>query len=397
MGKIIKCLILVLIIGVVTACNDNDTNDINDINDSGTSATITPNTGTAHTIAISYPLSNIEDLKNGFYRHHAAVMVTDQGGNAVADGTVVSLNVIDSILARGTIAPADSITGTTLTNALPKLGDEITPTTFPDAYVIRNADYRYIEANDHIMLINADEEDKGRLVAAVPTQVTSIEVTEAYVNSYPNDLFEGVGDDPINDPIDKTSYVVGASLLGAEISGRDASGNLTTGVSATVNGLAEFAITYPININTILSGCYGSPAIDTRAMPAGSADVFVVANVSGTNVTTVSNDFCFFAIDGEFFDAPSHTSISDSVDYYVDLRDGGDSAYLPFVGVGAYVEYTTNTGTLEVVVTQPPYGATDSSGTYRATITVTGGVTDDAATVTFTSGSAVQTVTVTIP
>ena len=42
-------------------------------------------------------------------------------------------------------------------------------------------------------------------------------------------------------------------------------------------------------------------------------------------------------------------------------------------------------------------GATDSSGTFSTPITVTGGATEDSATVTFTSGSAVHTVTVTIP
>ena len=67
---------------------------------------------------------------------------------------------------------------------------------------------------------------------------------------------------------------------------------------------------------------------------------------------------------------------------------------MPFVGVGASVTYATNDGGLIVTTSG---GATDSSGTFSTIITVSGGTSGDAATVTFTSGSAVQTVTVTIP
>ena len=103
---------------------------------------------------------------------------------------------------------------------------------------------------------------------------------------------------------------------------------------------------------------------------------------------------------GEFFDAPSHTSISGSVTYSADLRDGGDKALLPFVGVGASVRYIINNGGLSVT---SPGGVTDSWGTFSTIITVTGGISGDEATVTFTSDTftprppAVQTVTVTIP
>lgn len=284
---------------------------------------------TPHTIVLSAPVEeSITDIGGGFYRRIVTAMVTDQDGNAVADGTIVQLNVIDSVIARGSLlALNDAISGSTLTDN-DVLDAGFNATTMDGAYVIRNAAHRFIETGDRLFLINADGEDKDRVVNRSGITATTVNVTDPFSNNYPNNIYDG------STLFKTTSYVIGASLLGAEVAGEDESGNLTTGVASTVDGLARFRITYPANVGSILTGCGGIPAVDTRAYPTGSADVYLVATVTDA-VTTVDGGFCFTHIAGETLVAvPSSLTASGNVT--VTLRDG-HSVRLPFYSVTATV------------------------------------------------------------
>ena len=372
----------------LTACGGDDAFDGSTTNTTDTTDTTgAPSsgavTGTAVEIAVSYPVTNaLEDLQNGFYRRIAAVMVTDRDGNAVPDGTIVNLNVIDSVIAEGTINTGDSITGNTLTDAGVTIGDGITTTTMDMAAVLRHGQPHTIESGDRVFLfnpdvtaVNADAADVSRIIDRNSITNTSINVSTAYVGSYPNTTY----------PAGNTKYIIGASLLGAEVSGVDSSGNLTTGASATVNGIAEFKITYPANVGTINSGCGDVPDFDARISPQGSGRVFVVASVAGNPaVTAVSDDFCFvYMADGTLGAVPESLSAPGSIS--VQFRDGGDTVRVPFARIYASLD---NSGGAGVTLDVPAVGyyRTNSSGYITATVLGDSGVSGKTADITFTAG-----------
>ena len=335
------------------------------------------------TIAITYPYTNaLQDLGGGIYRMKGSVVVTDSEGNAVADGTRVNLFLIDSIIAKGTITPGtDSITSTTLTDTAPLLADD-TPTTLNGAYVIRNSAYRFIEANDHVLLFNSDEVDKIRIVnpvsASNPSN-TTVNVTSSYINTYPNAVYDGV--------TILTEYKVGASLLGTNVEGEGG----TSGYVSTTNGIGTFYITYPANVNYMRAGC--APTIDTRFDPMGSAEIYLLASAdSNINATAVDNSFCFFSIiGGEITGLPDISGTGSTIVSGL-VRDGGDSVPLPFIGVTASVDSSGGAG---VVVSSPI--TTNEFGYFTATLTVSG-ASGASAVVTFqANGGATGTVNVTIP
>jgi len=280
-----------------------------------------------HTISISYPVTDsIENLGGGFYRRIGTAIVTDQDGNAVADGTVIRFNLLDSIIAQGSIDEGDSLTNNTLNDAEP-LDGGATISLFTNTYVDRNSAVRYIQPGDQVFLINADEEDKDRIVTPNGISGLSLNLSSNYSRTYPNPDY----------PAGTTQYIIGASLLGAEISGEDPDGNLTTGVASTINGIATFRVTYPANVDTIGTGC-GISDIDTRALPTGSARVVIVASV-GRAVTTIEPRFCFTRIaDGSLTPVPDSITSDDSI--VVTYRDGGDTMKVPFSPILATVNDT---------------------------------------------------------
>ena len=292
----------------------------------------------AHTIALSYPhTDSIENLGGGFYRRIGKALVTDADGHAVADGTIVQLSIIDSVIAQGTIAATDSIQGNTITD-LDVLDGGGNPSLFTNANVIRNDAVRYIQPGDHIFLIFAQGEDKDRVVNINGITGTQIEVNARYSQDYPNADY----------PTGSTGYLIGASLLGAEISGEDMNGNPVSGYSVTQGGLATFHVTYPANVNTILSGCISN---DSRALPAGSANVYMVATVT-SQVTTVDPSFCFSAIAGGTLSATPN-NITSSGNISVSYRDGGDGVLLPFAPLSVTV---TNSNNSNITVNNSPNG-----------------------------------------
>lgn len=365
-------------------------------NGTGTGGTTGSSTSTAHTIVLTYPyLDRIENLGGGVYRSLGKAIVTDSEGNAVPDGTVISFNLIDSVIARGTITTADGdgITGSVLTDAGPTKGNGVTATNFVDAYVERNAAHRFIQSGDHVFLTDkADAEDKNRVVSSDTGAITSsaLTMTSAYGASYPNAVY-GSGN---------TKYVVGASLLGAEVSGLDADGNLRSGYAATKEGIATFYVTYPANVGTIHTGC-GIENIDERALPIGSANVYLVASAAN-DVTTVDDRFCFGSIAGWTI-TPDFSGISGTKGITMVVEDGGDQVNLPYVSVVGNVVITTNVGGMTVTLDNTQgYGAgiylTDRYGYVSSTITVGGTpASGDAATITYRSGDAITTVELKIP
>ncbi|MDZ4263495.1 MAG: hypothetical protein U1B30_14340, partial [Pseudomonadota bacterium] len=251
--------------------------------------------------------------------------------------SVISFNVIDSLIARGSISTAagDSITGSVLTDVGPTQGNGITAApNFVDVYVERNQAHRFIEAGDHVFLISkSDAEDKNRVISADAGAIaaSALTMTSAYSKAYPNTVYAS----------GTTEYVIGASLLGAEISGLDADDKLNTGYAVTKNGgVAAFYVTYPATSQAIRTGC-GISSIDARALPLGSAAVYLVASAAN-DVTTIDDRFCFGSIAGWTL-TPKPASISGGKTISVLVEDGGDKVNLPYVGVTASVNITKKT------------------------------------------------------
>ena len=334
--------------------------------------------GAPASIVLSFPYTNsITNLGGGFYRRVGRAIVTDVDGNIVADGTQVTLKIIDSIKAQGVIVTgdADGITGTVLTDTGPMLGSGA-PTSFDAANVYRGGGYRFIEPEDQVFLFNADKADLVRSVASGALAATTLNVTSAYANTYPNVTYAS----------NTTSYAVGASHLGAEVAGVDASGTLTTGIGSSIDGIVDFAVTYPASTDTLNVGCINPPLIDTRlsTQPVGSAFVLLGASVVGADVSVVDNRFCFAPIAGGTLTA-SVAEISGSTTIGLQYRDGGDSVPVPFSGVsgtvlskGAVVTldaggiYTTNEfGWVTSIVTVSGAPASTATITYTAAPGVT--------------------------
>ncbi len=364
-------------------------------NGTGTGGTTGSSTTTAHTIVLTYPfLDRIQNMGGGVYRSKAMAIVTDSEGNAVPDGSVVSFNIIDSVIARGSISTAagDSITGAVLTDADPTKANGTTATNFVDSYVERNAAHRFITSGDHVFLVNkADAEDKNRVISSAAGSIgaTTLTMTSSYSKAYPNTVYSS----------GMTEYVVGASLLGAEISGLDTDGNLRTGSAVTKEGIATFYVTYPANSSTINTGCGSVSSVDTRALPLGSADVYLVASAANS-VTTVDDRFCFGSIAGWTL-TPDFNTISGTATIKMLLEDGGDKVNLPFVGVATSVVITKNTGGITVTLDNQGSGpgvyVTDQYGWFSSTITVAGGASGDTATITYRTGDATTAVSLKIP
>jgi len=294
-----------------------------------------------HTIVISSPYTNaIQNKGGGIYKFIATATVTDCEGNAVPDGTRINLNVIDTIIAEGTINAADndSISGTTLIDINPLKGNSTDATAFDTASVTRNDKQRFIKPGDHVLLFNADEADKIRTVVSV-NGATSITVDRPYHNNYPNAVYDESA------VFKTTGYVIGASLNGAKVRGVDANGNEVENYSVTKEGKATFYMEYPADALTILNGCYNdylppyyadrpSTPIDTRYEPLGSSHSIMIAHVND-NVTAVdASHFCFKFIAPPELTALPNSDIVDGSIVTVKVVDGGDKIPLPFVRVG---------------------------------------------------------------
>ncbi len=426
MGNCSKALQLILTAGVITTlagCGGNDSPSRTTDTDTNTTTTTTTTIDTAgttsttsasslvannppHSIVITYPSTDaVQDVSWGYYRRKVSALVQDAEGHPVADGTVVYLGIIDSVLARGSVPTGGITATTTFTDATATLGDGATPTQLDAAYVKRNEAHRFIQEGDLVLLTsNAEEEDKIRYVNADTLTATSLTTSQPYTNSYPSTVY----------PAGDTNYVVGASLLGAQVAGEPqggsnsttaattpdgtttptdttSSGALTAGVATTVDGVAHFRITYPSSLAALSTGC--NPSADTRIEPTGSAQVYLTAWVNDT-VTTIDTT-CLFApiTDGtiELTRDSITASSSDTIDIRFRLRDGGDGVPVPFWGVDAYVTTTPSAGSPISVqagsVSDPTTGyvVTDATGWATVRIDITNALSADTAIVTLSA------------
>ncbi|MCF8024234.1 MAG: hypothetical protein K9K82_01950 [Desulfobacteraceae bacterium] len=322
--------------------------------------------GPPHTIALSAPTLNaIVNLNEetdagiserpGFYSRRAGLIVTDRYGNAVQDGTVVNLGVIDSVISAGT-------TGSTSENDV-SLSHSDAGVDFMEDFVLRNGVERSIQLDDRVVIFDTEAEDKSRHVAEVNSW-DELHVTKPYNNNR-----------------DNLEYAVGSSLLGASIYGINEDGEATPGTVRTSKGLASIRLVYPANKDTIF---IGNVASDPRHQPAGSARVITVFTCSDSGATLVDEGtLAFSSIAGWNLEA-TPKSISGSASIELELVDGGDEVPLPFVPISAHIQVTSDAGTLSVsasdCITQHP------SGTCTSTINISGAQSGDSATITYYAG-----------
>ncbi len=356
---------------------------------------ISISSGPPKSITLSYPVTNaVTDMGTGVYRRNGTVFVTDRYGNAVPDGTVINLGVLDSVIVSNNSATGFAVNITTNANgnaAIAQGSAVVTDNTnsdFGSATITRNNTTRKLQTNDRVLLLNAQSEDKSRFVSSFT--VNTLTTNKAYKNTTSN-----------------LTYVVGASELGAQIYGYDetqASPTTVFGQAITKDGRARIFLQYPADQTHILTGCYSDPTIDTRATaaPAGSAQVWVVAESSETGATTVDNRVCFSALaDWQLLNDSGVTTIAASSNISFRVIDAS-LIPLPFVNVSPSVTYETNTGNLVVSA-----GNCSETGTNRANVNgvctlhigVSGGASGDTATVTVSTGgnAPAQTISVSIP
>lgn len=346
--------------------------------------------GPAHSIVFSYPIeAGIQNMGNGSYRREGGLLVTDRYGNPVADGTVINLGVIDSVLLSNRTPQinygfASSVTdGNASTTANSTVLTDLSNALFQSAVITRNNTNRFIEAQDRVLIFNAQAEDKSRFVATLPNQASSVTVNKNYLNTDT-----------------KLEYLIGASLLGMQVAGVDpAKAGLVSGQAVTQDGAASFYLTYPANQDTILTSCVSS-SLDSRHSPRGSAQVFVVAEASGSSATTIDDRACFNYISPAVISS-GITSISGDTILSLEIRDQG-LVRLPFLSFEAGVSYDEdNTGNLQVFVGDCLATndlRTDLYGQCELQITTSGGTSGDIATVTLgVSGGTPLAITVTVP
>ena len=342
-------------------------------------------TGNVANIAITFPYTDaILKAGAGLYQMKGSAFVTDVDGNTVPDGTEVKFKIIDSIKAQGIIdtGSSDSISGAVITDNGATLGDGVTATSFDAAYVIRNNAYEFIDTQDQVFLVPqvffdpllprpgtpaGSKADMARSVAS-HTGAT-LTVTSSYANAYPNATY----------PTGTTGYVIGGSHIGVEVAGIDANDVATTGIGSTIDGVANFKITYPASPATLGLGCIGA---DPRYLPVGSADVLLMASNSSGSVAVIDEPCLSHIADGTL--TPSVTAISGSSEINVLFVDGGDKIPVPFSGIIATVDESGGaTLTFDGGNKSVTY-ITDTSGYIASNVTVTGGATGSKATITYT-------------
>lgn len=374
-------------------------------------------TSADYAISISIPETDaIRKLPGdaaGVYSLTGTLTVTDRNGNPVPAGTVVNLDVIDTIKAIGTINHADAnenITGTTLIDSNPTLANGTTPITFESAFVMRDGSPRMIDANDLVLLTNnAFQTDMNRFISDAAGAITgnTITVSSGYSANYATSIFAN----PAHFDPTETSYLIGSSEMGIKIHGIDPKDSaVTTPALAQTdkNGIAKFRIEYPANSGTIHMGC--SVFNDERFDVAGSASVYMVARLDDNDtVTTLEHDqLCYKSILPWSLTIVPQATIAGNGNFYFEITvEDAEKVNLPYIEIDAMSAVTTRA---EISPGPPPVvsnidiqatgciSSFDGTGTCTATITVTNGISGDTGEVTFYSGTAkAETIQIKIP
>ncbi len=183
-----------------------------------------------------------------------------------------------------------------------------------------------------------------------------------------------------------TNYYVMASMIGAGVSGEDASGVPTQGHTVTKGGLgtAVVWVTYPSNINYIHSGDQCAPhELDDRVSPMGSSQPMLVATSNGISNT---QSFCFSSIAGyQLESTPDSWSVpsggTSNVDFTICTIDGGDGVPLPYqliggvyqsAGTATVTNITYSDGTPTITTPSGDLYYTRGDGCFNVTMDVTG-------------------------
>ncbi|NGZ07654.1 MAG: hypothetical protein G8237_15025, partial [Magnetococcales bacterium] len=310
---------------------------------------------------------NLSELgSGGVYCQMGAVMVTDRYGNAVPDGTTISLNLIDRILASST----DGV----ITASSNRLTDS--NATFNSDGVDLAGVHRGIQPGD-LLLIDQQVEarDRRRFVESVGS-ATILNTNANYASS-----MSGVG------------YTVGASLQGGAIHGYNGQqgcnpGSLTTGVARTTGGVAPIRITYPANRETIQLGCLGYASdgsysnVDTR-FPNRSGQVMVVAAANETNdvqqsgITWISKGkFCYKPISPAELTASATTlneiNNGEIQSFTIEVLDSF-WVQVPFQEVECKATILDNQSGSMVIGLHNETAMTDLAGNARFWVTISGG------------------------
>jgi hypothetical protein len=324
--------------------NNWDSNDVAIIIPAtGIASQINISSGPPHTIALSKPSAHsITNMQNGLYCRTGVAVVTDQYGNAVPDGTIINLSLIDSVITEASDGVINA-EQTVLTSA----GAD-----FDDVSITRDEEARKIRTNDRVLLEGVAVADKSRFIASAPSSNNTLTLQAKYLNS---DTAK--------------HYIVGSSLLGGFIGGGDDCTKLTAGLATTTGGIAPFKVTYPIHNNNsnnnqgrIMVGCMGYTGntysnIDTRYAQPSSAQVIVVASSDNNEVTTMTKGtFCFSGISpGKLTAIPDGVSGNGNHNISLYLTDStgdlvvqGEGITIPFSDI--YCQSVTYSGTTEVTI-----------------------------------------------
>ncbi len=350
---------------------------------------VTIASGPPHNIVLSYPIKeSIEDLGAGIYRRIGSASVTDRYGNSVPDDTAISLGLLDSVIASNR---APSLNGSVTDNNATVSANanelvDVTNTNLSSATITRNDTSRGLQSNDRVLIFNAQAGDKSRFInkASGSIQSDRVVVNKDYINS-------SIG----------LEYLIGAALLGGQISGVNAETNtIQTGQATTKDGLATFYVTYPADVDRILTGCFQyEPTLDLRHQPSGSAQVWLVAESNETGATTLDNRFCYSAIaDYQLLNSSGFSSISATEDILFQLRDANDVP-LPYQRLRYAVVYESNTGGLIVSVGDCELRSdrrTNEAGYCKLRLTVTGGASGDSATITVSASGNAESASVSV-
>ncbi|MBF0127670.1 MAG: hypothetical protein HQM02_10725 [Magnetococcales bacterium] len=355
--------------------------------------------GPAHSITLSEALKdgvvNLKDYgRGGVYCRLGSALVTDRYGNAVPDGTAISLNLLDTVLSTGTTGSIAS--GATLSDTV---GVFTTGVTQPSTGLTRS-----IQAGDQVLiekLVSAG--NRRRFVTVAPTSASAVSVNTAYTES-----------------VTGLTYYVGASLHGGAIHGYSGTQGcdptqLITGVATTVGGVAPIRVTYPASADVIQLGCltYSGdvyPTTDNTRFPNKSGQLFVVAAVNDANDVSASGStvvtkgkFCYSAVTPATMTAfPTSFGVGNGQTFNILITDSG-SVPIPNVSIGCTAVVTNNaSGTLTIGIATTPV-ITSQSGVAQFTANITragaAGATADTGTITCTSQDFVAstTISVTVP
>ncbi len=351
-----KLIFLAMIFNSLTACGGGDegygssgTNPAGDGEVPTGEGTTPPEEITIGSVVITRPNASLVDLEDGTYKIMYTIMVRDQDGSPATNGVRVDLQVVDTVLAMGTITDAagnpDTASGTNLTIPSVVQTDD-TPGTLADnpaadlttAFVTRpglaGGSIRMIQANDLVIMTGPGEEvvmaggpelgqvdsrDVVRTVASVPTISDQLTVNSLYNATYPN--YGG------------TNYYIAASTVGAGITGEDSEAVPTQSHTVTTDslGTAKVWVTYPADLEHIHLGC-APDQLDDRLSPMGSSKPMFVATAGG-----ISNvrPFCFNSKAGYQLSALP-TAITNGGHVTVCVRDGGNGGgvRIPYTSVG---------------------------------------------------------------